>query len=257
MYLIYYIPGYYALYTRHPKLKDVERLVLTYFVPIVLFLSWHKYSSFFLVLAFMLVYDLYEIGYIENDCETIKKEKNPTLRVSQQQLLYYNDHKKLIYTIKVIVAIFIIGALYVKGSNLIIAISPFILIPLYLIYNRIRCKWNLLLHAFLMHIRYYCPILIATQVFVWQDFIAFMFLYPIRVIVELSVKGKFGGYQNQLVKRYILHDYSNFQQYRLKYYILTTSVFFLLYYLTVVDVSVLMVYVYFLLFTFVSMKMTS
>lgn len=251
-YLTFYIPGYYTIRSRRSSLKAIVRFLLIYFLPIFIFLFWRECSISNLLLAFLLVYDLYEIGYIENDCETIKKEDNPTLRLESSEYQFYERHRFSVYAGKIVVAVLIAAYLYSHSVALWICISSFLLIPSYLVYNRIRCKWNLLLHVWLMFIRYYVPVLIAIGVFYLKDAMAFLFVYPIRVMIELSVKGKFGGYQNILVKRYILHDYSKFQTYRLKYYALSVIVISIFYGCTMLDISVVALYVYYLIFTFLS-----
>jgi len=44
-----------------------------------------------------LIYTVYEIGYIANDTETIKHETNPAMRLTANELAYYERHKHLIY----------------------------------------------------------------------------------------------------------------------------------------------------------------
>ena len=253
--LVFYIPWCYTIHTRHPHRKDIVRFLLKYFVPIFLFLIWRDFSWFRLALGFLLTYDLYEIGYIENDCETIKKEQNPTMRVSSEELAYYEKNKTLIYFIKVVIAVAISAYLLIwENVSYLFILFPALLIPSYLIYNRMRCRWNLVIHALLMFIRYYAPVLIATLFLSWTDALAFLFIYPVKGMIEISVMGKFGGYKNQFVKKYILHDFSNFQQYRFRYYTLGTFISGMLFWFHKVDFSVFIIYLYYLLFTFFSMN---
>lgn len=254
-YLIFYIPGFYAKHTRFPQKKYFFRFIFTYIVPISIYLAFREISIIRLIIAFLLTYDLYEIGYIENDCETIKKEMNPTMRVSSEELVFYEKNKKIIYFTRLYLALIFSSYLIIwEESNLPLTIFPYLLIPTYLIYNRIRCRWNLLLHALLMFIRYYAPVLIATNYFCFVDAFAFLFIYPLKVMIELSVKGKFGGYKNKFVEKYILREYSNFQQFRIKYYIIGFFVTGLLFFFDIVDDAIFSMYAYFLLFTFVSMN---
>ena len=253
--LVFYIPWCYTKHTRHPRRKDILGFSLKYFVPILLFLAWRDFTWPRLILGFLLTYDLYEIGYIENDCETIKKEQNPTMRVSSEELVYYEKNKELIYFTKVVIAVAISVYLLIwEKTNYLFLLFPALLVPSYLIYNRMRCRWNLVIHALLMFIRYYAPVLIAMHFFSWTDALAFLFVYPIKGMIELSVMGKFGGYKNQFVKKYILRDFSNFQQYRFKYYTFGTIATGILLWFHKVDFSVFIIYAYFLLFTLISMN---
>ncbi|HFO5149574.1 TPA: hypothetical protein ACHJRG_004980, partial [Escherichia coli] len=94
--LFFFVPFLYFYKTR---LRSIIKLIswgVIYLVPI--FLSTFSFAnidyyfiSYFVVLT--LTYNLYEIGYIQNDTETIKKEHNPTLRLSRDELFFYNNHR--------------------------------------------------------------------------------------------------------------------------------------------------------------------
>ena len=58
--------------------------------------DWEFYLVF--VLSFISFVNLYETGYIYNETETIKKEKDPTKRLTNEQLAFYERHKYLIYS---------------------------------------------------------------------------------------------------------------------------------------------------------------
>lgn len=253
--LIFFIPGGYTKHSRHKSPKDIFGFSMKYFMPIILFLFWRDYSMLRLILAFLITYDLYEIGYIENDCETIKKEKNPTMRLTTEDLAYYEKNKVHIYLTKILIALVIgVYLLIWEKTNILYVLFPVLILPTYYVYNRMRCRWNLVIHAILMFLRYYTPILLATHFFCWIDALAILFVYPIKGMIELSVYGKFGGYKNQFVEKFILHDYSCFQQFRLKYYSFGSLISGLLLVFHKVEISIFTIYLYFLLFTFVSMN---
>ncbi len=105
--LFFFVPFLYFYKTR---LRSIIKLIswgVIYLVPI--FLSTFSFAnidyyfiSYFVVLT--LTYNLYEIGYIQNDTETIKKEHNPTLRLSRDELFFYNNHRVYIYFFRLFIS---------------------------------------------------------------------------------------------------------------------------------------------------------
>ncbi|WP_144413129.1 hypothetical protein [Pragia fontium] len=177
------------------------------------------------MLAVTNIYCLYEAGYIQNDSETIKKEKNPTMRLSIEQLDFYSKYKTSIYVFRFAFSAFLTILIAVNLSFgwffcCIIWLIPFI----YLIYNSIRNRYNLLLHFFLVVIRFSSITLIFG--FDLKAFIFSVFLFPLLNILErLSEKRfNFKFFQDFL--------FSNKSSGRCYYYFLLSviSVFNLLFY---------------------------
>ena len=102
----FYLPFCYTLFIRFSKVSQFISWVAIYIIPTLLvFLSFYEKGMFSFLLCYflsvMLVYNYYEIGYIQNDTETIKKENNPTLRLTMIQLQYYKSHFILIYSSRI------------------------------------------------------------------------------------------------------------------------------------------------------------
>ncbi len=98
--LMFYVPVLYAIRTRFLKDKTGNFWLAEYLFPVLLsFLlaNIEPISISQMLLSVACVYCFYEIGYIQNDCETIKKEESPTLRLSEDELKIYERNKWNIY----------------------------------------------------------------------------------------------------------------------------------------------------------------
>lgn len=105
--LKFYVPGVYAYQTRM-KIGGLMRMFTKYVVitaGLPLMLNGGYLNVGLYLLAVLFVYNLYEIGYIENDTETIKREENPTLRLSVRQLNFYYAHRWSVYVVKLAVSV--------------------------------------------------------------------------------------------------------------------------------------------------------
>jgi hypothetical protein len=140
-----------------------------------------------------LVYTIYEVGYIQNDTESIKKEKNPTLRLGEKDLAYYERHKRTIYAARV--ALGAAGAaLLLWRPNSSCAAVAFCcllsaLIPCYCLYNNIRNGWALPINSTLIFIRYAAPLL-ATGCLSGEVAAAIVFGYPLINFIERAATSK-------------------------------------------------------------------
>lgn len=223
--LMFYVPGVYA-YQSRMKLKGFLKMFTKYVVitaglPFMLNGGYLNVALY--VLAVLFVYNLYEIGYIENDTETIKHEVNPTLRLTKGQLDFYYAHRWSVYGVRLVVSVLLALVLInVIGGGKGVAypiIMAYLLIPSYLIYNRTRSGWSQPIYLWLMTVRHVAVAWICTEVFGWMDAIFIILAYPFPTFVSrLSIK-RF-GYSNKFVCKYILRDYRYLHQYRYRYYLL-------------------------------------
>jgi hypothetical protein len=109
------------------------------------------------LLYFILIFTFYEIGYIENDTETVKKEKDPTLRLSAASLEYYEKHKTVIYLSHILTGCILAAGICFAhgfGNSLIALFLAGLLLLLFYFYNRIRNTANLYMQIFLVSIKY-------------------------------------------------------------------------------------------------------
>ena len=215
-----FLPFYYLFYSRLKS--NISRIawIFTYIISIFIVSYLSNIEFIFTFLLIFSIYFTYEIGYIYNDCEVIKKEINPTLRLNKEDFQYYEKYKLIIYSIRILFLSIIIGIIYLS--------YPYYINPvfytlggisfLYIIHNNIRNHWNILSYSLLIFFRYF-----AFFSFIEQD-IFFCFLlwivYPLCVTIEFSSKSRF--YTSNYIK------IPNFDRFRVFYYILLVFISFLL-----------------------------
>jgi hypothetical protein len=219
----FYIPFLYTLETRFETRTKKLALFLTYFIPVTLtyLLLYHNIYHHMLteslivyLLGVFTVYNTYEIGYIENDTELIKNEENPTMRLNQLDLSYYERNKYTIYSFRIILIISFVGSIRLFQGNYSTAFIAAILalLIIFKIYNIIRSRLNLLLQFFLSSLRYLSIFLLILPSSSYGDFLIFLFIFPIINIIEWATKPRFN------IKRLIKY-YNNIYLIRVIYYI--------------------------------------
>ena len=230
---LFFIPTLYFYLTRLKSLTLLLNWVFIYILPtLVLFFTMSEDCSLeYLLLKYILVlfavYTVYEVGYIQNDTETIKYEKNPTLRLSDEQLHYYESHKKLIYFVRYFSTLVIIALLSLFSDisfqqiQLVIIALTMMSLTFYF-YNLVRNNFTLLLLFILVVLRYITPLLLVyTQLFSFY-FIAIILLYPLLNLLDWTYKPRF--------KQFLLSI--NQASLRVWYYVLLSSIFTYMYFAT-------------------------
>lgn len=225
--LKFYIPFLYSIETRMSgNIIGIFNWISQYLFPVTLIIwLWGGYINWSIFITILiLVYNLYEIGYIQNDTETIKKEKEPTLRLNENAINYYEVHKAYIYIIRFIIGILCSTILIVCLNANYVPIFLSWLIPIiYYVYNNLRNKFIYLMHILLMEIRYVIPIIACIEYFSLFDWIFVLLMYPLpSIIVKLLKKGVINS-------RFILTYFGSYTSrylFVLKYYIFNLILFF-------------------------------
>lgn len=88
MYLFTIVPFLYFLKTRlKGKVQRVSWVFIPSFILFNYFASLAEFKNIvLLIISITLINYMYENGYLQNDIKTTKKEKNPTLRLSPEQM---------------------------------------------------------------------------------------------------------------------------------------------------------------------------
>ena len=208
MWCKFYIPFLYFIETRTKTRAKTISWCLIYLFPVLLlfflFESTKESVELWgqLGLTIVLTYNLYELGYIYNDAETIKKEIKPTLRLSEKEIRYYEGNKKTIYIFRLFVSVVVTFCVYKLGGEFLW--YPWLLIPMYAIYNSIRNRLNLLLHFILVTIRYSSPLVVCTGDL--RCLIIFTICFSIINVIERCGEKRFELYyfQRELFKNHSL-----------------------------------------------------
>jgi len=195
----FYVPVYYFIHSRISSLSRLISWGIIYIVP-TFYIQQHyagmPVASAVLLYFFqlLLVYNLYEVGYIENDAETIKREENPTMRLSAGELAFYERRKWSIYIVRLLWTVLLLAVIKnltpAGASFWIYAAAVLCLIPLYLIYNRVRSRLTLFLHFLLVIIRFLSyPLLFVS--FYQISSLLLLFAFPIINLLERSSQKRF------------------------------------------------------------------
>lgn len=191
---IFLIPFYYTFATRIREKKERIAWVTTYLIPVSAFTLLSAGGLDLNTLAATLIgmtslYNFYELGYIENDTETTKHEKNPTKRLKQTHVTAYEENKKLIIFFRLALGVSLLLLTFFTNKTLGIAaaISSTSIITLYFVYNRIRNKSNIVLFCLLRYLRYFGLVIPSTA----TEFLILNIAYPICASIEFSAKDRF------------------------------------------------------------------
>ena len=230
----FYLPVLYSITTRYSRegIKGLLLFSVIYLIPLIILMFCFSDigNGWLWCLAIILVLDLYEIGYIQNDAETIKKEDNPTMRLQEKELMYYEKHKYLIYSIRILFTFFL-SLLFLNYSQYSIEMLwkigiLWLLITLYLLYNSIRNVWNIILLTILTSYRVIMPMVLCTAENDSNLLLAIVyayFTYPFPTIIQQCVMGKF-GIEIGFIKKILIPDFAKRYMFRIKYYFLLTIV---------------------------------
>lgn len=208
--------------------------LFVYFVPaIFLYLDIvapdNVYEFILFLDGLLIINYVYENGYLENDVKTIRKETNPTLRLSEDTIKAIDARFGIICVLR----LFILGLLLsiyaycsIQSGNgitpLYALLAVIILLQiLYLIYNRIRNMANLFIIIPLSFIRFYGFLLPFVPVeHLFQFCIFSLLLYPLPKFLEFSMQDRYRKYFTILPK-------GNIDLFRVRYYLLL-SLFYLI-----------------------------
>ena len=236
-----YFPFVYTFHTRLLSLSSKISWFTTYVAPVLIACLYFNLDYGFSFLLIFSIYAAYEIGYIVNDCELIKKEENPTIRLNSKELKYYESKKVLIFLIRILCLVFSIFLVYIYYVNLFLPllISVFLILITYTIYNNIRNNFNLPLYSLLVYFRYFVIFILIEKSLILAFFL--YLIYPFCVTLEFSTKKRF-------ITSYFM-KFRNFDRFRSIYYFLLLILVVFLYFfsnLVYVDLFIYLSFYFFI-----------
>ena len=258
--LMFYVPVLYAIRTRFLKRTKLGIFFwfAEYLFPVLLSLllaNIEPISIFQMLLSVVCVYCFYEIGYIQNDCETIKKEENPTLRLSEDELKIYERNKWNIYMTRGVLGI-LFSMYYIQQGIPSCILLPVLwgIIPLYLLYNSMRNRLNQYLVLFLMVYRYGVPFFLYTH-FNWNCYLLLLIIisYPIPTFIQICAKEKRGRCEKWAL--FFVGSYNKRELFRSKFYLFLIVGVGVLAFLNQVHLYYVILPIYFFLFRIGSYSM--
>lgn len=208
MLLRWSLPLRYFLDSRIPSLRDRISWVFTYPLPVLL-LSWVAAGNPPWVIwglasfAIVGVYSLYEYGYLVNDAVTVRREVDPTLRLSPAQQDTVIQRLPVILTVRTLCGAIVVTSLAALSQTAGLALLRvvvtasavlFLVYLTYLAYNRLRGRITIPLFLVLVSLRFGGPIIIAasSRVPLTLDLLAAVVLvYPVVNAFEFAGKSRF------------------------------------------------------------------
>ncbi|MGN0187860.1 MAG: hypothetical protein ACI392_08990 [Paludibacteraceae bacterium] len=159
---LFFVPMYYNFSIRLTRIDKVFSWLFINLLPTFFFalcvvksITWqHVLATMLLWIA---VYTLYEFGYIYNDVKAIEREKNPTLRLTAEQLTFAHKHFWLIFISRLLFFAFALAGVYClfPTKNSLVTIVLACICPLlFYVYNLWRSETNVWLYFWLVVSRF-------------------------------------------------------------------------------------------------------
>lgn len=247
----YVIPFLYTIKTR---LKGKEKMVaylFTFIIPVFLYAITYSYiekkSYGITILATIIgiigVMSVYEIGYIRNDIYAIKKEKNPTLRLSKDDMTFVKGNIKIILIVKYLIALIALICIFALKLDWIYYLIGLILIEIfYLGHNFFRGKLSIITFFVLSTLRYVVP-LVFIGGRLYTLIAVFIFAISIPRTIEKAAEKKF----NIKFMQTIL-DSIDFNYIRVMYYLALVINIFAQYSMIHISIAYIVMSVYYLIY---------
>jgi hypothetical protein len=190
---------------------------------------------FFGCLGVMALYNIYEIGYIQNDTETVKNESNPGIRLSEENFVYYELHKTHIYFWRLLLSIILAIPFFLLlnfKSFIFFESSLVMILLLYQCYNRIRNRTLMATYFILISLRYIGPLMIISEHISYQTILCVLMVNPIiKTISFKSTKPANETMHNLIFRKYIIQfNPQRLTGYRAAAYTIELMVAFILYF---------------------------
>lgn len=165
-YMHFYIPCLFRMRTRENGKIKLLPFLLTDFLPVLFFMQnyrdvfrIHNFAVF--LAAYIAMFDFYELGYIVNDCITVRREEKPTMRMSAGELRYFDNQALKIFGVRFFIYAVFLVCLAVQGYCLnAFCVGNILLLVAYCAHNHLRGKINILTNAFLNFAKYLIPFLV-------------------------------------------------------------------------------------------------
>lgn len=219
------IPGFYLFYSRLKRKSEILSFLLVY--PVIIFLLTIIQTdldvinfTFLFILAMIAWLSFYEIGYLENDAITIKKEQNPTLRIEEEEIKIIQGNFVNIQIIRYLFGVGFLLLIFYLSEFLDIKVDIFYFALVILLarlafyfHNTLRSRWNILTYFSLSLAKYVSiPILFLSGFDLLIVSLSLFFIFPLPRTIEHSVKVK---YDLKKLKKFV-RDLDSF---RVKYYL--------------------------------------
>lgn len=203
--LLFYIPYMTTIQTHYHSINKVIVYFITYVIPEFLIVFFQNYSMhidwklyLIFIISFTSFVNLYEIGYIYNETETIKKETDPTKRLNEEQLAHYESRKIFIYMERFFVTVLLnvaLAFLVSKTSLLLFSLEEVITLAVFFLYNSVRGgRITQAIYFLLSSLKYLAPVFCFSEKINLSIVLSCIFCFPI--VRTLEYKAHYGSESN-------------------------------------------------------------
>jgi len=246
----FYLPFVYLFKSRLKSKMNKISWFIIYIIPIYFIglsvsnTELLNYSLIF-ILAVIVFNSVYELGYLENDIQTTKKESNPTYRIDEKTYNFLDNNYAKIIVFKIITIISILIFTYLLFEDKVYIINFIIGLTtirfFFYLHNKIRNQLNILTFFLLSSTKYILPLVLVLNLNELFSVWYILFLFPILRSIEHSTKIKYK--LNKWAEIIGNHDL-----FRIKYYLIVFVVSVYFYFSNLIEYSFLIFILYFLLY---------
>lgn len=242
-------PFKYFVYTRLLSWATRISFLIFYVVPVILlFLSFSKTVDFNNIFCFFIAYVIvnyiYETGYIQNDTQTVKLEKNATNRLEKFEEKFIDDSFFFIVIMRLAICLALTLLLFYMKNDVFNFYFFFVLIVVegivFFIYNNVRSNLNFYLIFILSYIKSFSAVLPFIQDDILVVSVALVFFQPLPKLIEFTREEK---YKNVIIPRLCL----SVDIFRVLYFSILTVSFCILNWITESFIDLLCLSFYFLI----------
>lgn len=202
MHFISIVPFLFFAKTRLNSTFQKVSWIFVYFLPV--FYIFLHFSAFdflvsnlmLMVISITLINYIYENGYIVNDVILTKSEANPTLRLSNDELVFMRNNIRLIFLARYfVIALMFVGVCLLSKDAwyvIVVGLVCILLSFLYRIYNSHRSILNFYLIFPLSYLRFYGAVLPLVAINDLAIFVVMTaFLYPFIKMLEFGKQSRY------------------------------------------------------------------
>ena len=222
---VFYVPLAYLYRVRLGTVGKMLSWLFIYLLPCVFYawcaagteVEWWRFTAQML-LVFMAVITVYELGYIFNDTYATRREAQPAIRLYQHNFDHFYSHVPHIVATRLVCAATFMALLYIccdaTKTYWLAASAGALIIPLFAVYNLWRTKWNVMLYPVLLFSRY-IPYLLLYDAS-WQYVALLFFSVP-----GLSMLERYSMPRHRFaMMRWLIPDEQSKTRFRVIYYTL-------------------------------------
>lgn len=220
--MFYYIPLLYLFRTRLKGMFSKIAWISTYLIPVAItFYLLGEKDVLLYVFIILTTFSAYELGYIYNDLELIKREINPTIRVTEEERIFYERNKMNIYVSRffVLIILLLLSLLLFNDDFLFLLLNSLTILLVYVVYNSIRNELNIVLYSILLMLKYFGFFIFKH--FYFELITVFFLLYPLCSTIDFASKNRF------FTSKYI--KMTSFDKFRFYYYLVINILIYILF----------------------------